>query len=1004
MQPNRVPVIIVGGGPAGLIMALFLAKNGINARVLEKDTKFHTPRTFELMKLLGILDDVQKLATPIPTMRAYKLPGGTVPVKTWDLYEKTGIVWPDRPYANGACLSQSVLEGVIRKHLGQYNIAIELGQELVGFQQNEDAVVATILDHKTSKTYEITAKYLVGADGAKEHPVNDECRVLALHHAGLSYDEGSRFLKVVEGFPGSEIRQTRSTERVVDDRALDAVGKHPTTQSLPSPSLPPERRQCKRRVKPTPDSPAETLRSVPADSGPPETKTAAYGLAGNDAKETVQKCEKRSKERDKRMERTLGEFDSRTSSHTSARPSATRGSPPLDAPSFAASQNPWRISAATICSPHNPSTTSRVSASLSVLPPTQDTIAQVPSDSPLVTLTPTVAFALSAGVTTPYGSRLTISASDHSPVSLSRPLASLSRPLASLSRPLASLSRPPASLSCSPAARLFSSSSLPTLTPILLPASVHSGMVLACNVPQPAVTLPPSPFGSCSGALPPDLLPVHEQPLATTPVSLTLSTRYAARSTSRLHSSDRCSASTAALTAEHGPETCGCVLQNGKDPPMFRMNITAGVESRTFGVGCMTLQHFYSYFYTTITTSTIPPIVRRLSWSCPTRKLLGLTFEGETKDTDGMIWGDVEIQGLGSDYWHIWGKPGQFTIMARPLSPDGHEFGVGITGLNFDPAGLADEAKAVEFIREQTDRDDLQFGKFSWLSYFRSVRSLSPRWFIQSFLCFQAEYANDAAHVHSPTGGQGMNTSVQDSSNLAWKLALVLKNLASPAILSSFDAERLPVVAQMLHATSALYTHVVREVKDDASDKKEDENASGWFRWRNTALEMYGVNYYSPIVLDERDTRPQDREDMLARAYQGYEGMGTLCAGDRAPEAPGIVRDGKETSLFALFQPSKHTVLVFAPNADVSLYGIFAATEAFSAGALQTFVIYKVSASVQGPTDLVDRDGHAFSAYLVGETATIVVVRPDGFIGAIVVDNEGLNRYFNKIFLSSSRS
>jgi hypothetical protein len=47
--------------------------------------------------MLGILDDVQKISTDIPTMRAYKLPGGTDPVKTWDLYEKDQI-WPDRPY------------------------------------------------------------------------------------------------------------------------------------------------------------------------------------------------------------------------------------------------------------------------------------------------------------------------------------------------------------------------------------------------------------------------------------------------------------------------------------------------------------------------------------------------------------------------------------------------------------------------------------------------------------------------------------------------------------------------------------------------------------------------------------------------------------------------------------------------------------------------------------------------------------------------------------------
>ncbi|KAJ7283132.1 FAD binding domain-containing protein [Mycena rebaudengoi] len=558
-MPSESPVLIVGGGPAGLVMALFLAKNGILSRVIDKATEFHTgsrgfgiqPRTFELMKVLGILDDVQKLATPIPTMRAYKLPGGTVPVKTWDLYEKTGVVWPDRPYANGGCLSQDALEGVIRRHLAGFGIEVERGMELVALEQTGEGVVAAIRDHSTGETRETSVEYLVGADGA-------------------------------------------------------------------------------------------------------------------------------------------------------------RG---------------------------------------------------------------------------------------------------------------------------------------------------------------------------------------------------------------------------------------------------------------------------------------------------PTHKLLGLSFEGETKDTDGMVWGDVEIQGLGSDYWHIWGKPGHFTIMARPISPDGNKFGVGITGLNFDPRDLADEGKAKEFIREQTGRADLEFGDFSWLSYFRPNMRM-----VNKFGEGRAFLVGDAAHVHSPTGGQGMNTSLQDSTNLAWKLALVLKNLASPSLLSSFDEERLPVIVQMLHATSALYTHAVLEVDKETKPEEDDKSASGWFRWRNSALEMYGVNYrYSPIVVEERAALPREDQNelMKAHAYQGYEGKGSLCAGDRAPEAPGLVQsDGVETSLFALFKPDVHSVIVFARDAQTSLLGgIYDAVAAYAVqSVVQTLTICHKDA-VGRDKYLVDRDGHAFSAYLIDEdVVTIVVVRPDGFIGAIVREGEGVVRYFKKIF------
>jgi 2-polyprenyl-6-methoxyphenol hydroxylase-like FAD-dependent oxidoreductase len=53
--------------------------------------------------------------------------------------------------------------------------------------------------------------------------------------------------------------------------------------------------------------------------------------------------------------------------------------------------------------------------------------------------------------------------------------------------------------------------------------------------------------------------------------------------------------------------------------------------------------------------------------------------------------------------------------------------------------------------------------------------------------------AGDAAHIHPPTGGQGMNTGIQDAYNLAWKLALVLDAAAPEALLDSYEAERRPV-------------------------------------------------------------------------------------------------------------------------------------------------------------------------------------------------------------------
>src|SRR5262249_51621328 len=64
--------------------------------------------------------------------------------------------------------------------------------------------------------------------------------------------------------------------------------------------------------------------------------------------------------------------------------------------------------------------------------------------------------------------------------------------------------------------------------------------------------------------------------------------------------------------------------------------------------------------------------------------------------------------------------------------------------------------------------------------------------------------AGDAAHVHSPMGGQGLNIGVQDAVNLGWKLAQVVKGTSPESLLNSYHAERHPVAARVLRNTMAL--------------------------------------------------------------------------------------------------------------------------------------------------------------------------------------------------------
>jgi len=69
----------------------------------------------------------------------------------------------------------------------------------------------------------------------------------------------------------------------------------------------------------------------------------------------------------------------------------------------------------------------------------------------------------------------------------------------------------------------------------------------------------------------------------------------------------------------------------------------------------------------------------------------------------------------------------------------------------------------------------------------------------------------DAAHVHSPMGGQGMNTGLQDAYNLAWKLSLVVSGQADESLLDSYESERLPLARQLLNSTDRLFQFVVAD-------------------------------------------------------------------------------------------------------------------------------------------------------------------------------------------------
>jgi len=172
-------------------------------------------------------------------------------------------------------------------------------------------------------------------------------------------------------------------------------------------------------------------------------------------------------------------------------------------------------------------------------------------------------------------------------------------------------------------------------------------------------------------------------------------------------------------------------------------------------------------------------------------------------------------------------------------------------------------------------------------------------------------FGGDAAHIHSPAGGQGMNTGIQDMIDLCWKLALVYQGKAAPALLDSYDQDRLPVIRNIVARTEAA-TDVLNS---------------------NSTLVHRLVTHVAPLALNidfiqDAATRliseiNFDYRNSLLSAT--HDAGGSLRAGDRVPDVDVIAwehnsSDGesREGNLYALLDPARLTLLIAqGPSAPV---------------------------------------------------------------------------------------
>jgi 2-polyprenyl-6-methoxyphenol hydroxylase-like FAD-dependent oxidoreductase len=249
------------------------------------------------------------------------------------------------------------------------------------------------------------------------------------------------------------------------------------------------------------------------------------------------------------------------------------------------------------------------------------------------------------------------------------------------------------------------------------------------------------------------------------------------------------------------------------------------------------------------------------------RKALGIGFPGRTLGVRAIV-ADVLVDGVSSDAWHRWGEDTAAQVSMCPL------YGTDMFQLQapipFDVDIDLSAEGLTAFFRERTGRNDVVIRSVSWASAFEMNARLAD-----TYRRERVFLTGDAAHCHPPTGGQGLNTSVQDAYNLGWKLGAVLRGGAPEALLDSYEEERRPVAARMLGLSTAIHR----------GEARRSVQTTG----------QLGLGY---------------RDSSLSTDLREGLQENALRAGDRAPDGP--LPDG--TRLFGAFRGPHWTLVAAGPE------------------------------------------------------------------------------------------
>ncbi|WP_030761993.1 FAD-dependent monooxygenase [Streptomyces sp. NRRL F-2664] len=372
------------------------------------------------------------------------------------------------------------------------------------------------------------------------------------------------------------------------------------------------------------------------------------------------------------------------------------------------------------------------------------------------------------------------------------------------------------------------------------------------------------------------------------------------------------------------------------------------------------------------------------------RKGLGLSFEGGALPEEYML-ADVEVDweqpyGYGLRAMHLDGAgavddilvciplPGRgryrmsmkvppelSTAQQAPVDADGVEHGL--------RSARAPHLADIQTVLDRLSPTPTTASRIRWSSVFRISHRIVDR-----YGTGRVFVAGDAAHIHPPTGAQGMNTGIQDAWNLAWKLALAVQGAAHPGLLPSYDAERRPVGEEVVGRT-------VRHASAQGVQSDPEDPATLTLREAQLL-----VGYRGSPVVDPPGEGPGPRP------------------GDRAPDCGGLTSPvaAVPLRLADLLREREHVLLLYGTGLDE-----LARTARESSGGRVDTCVVLPAGTPPGPVPLpaYHDTGGEFARIYAAEEPTAFLVRPDGYLGArhCPPDAQRLTAHLSTVFAPAAR-